>query len=384
MTKSNTNRAAICFLVSSRMTFETLKPHVRALSQSKRVIVIANFRGDVPFITDAGQLTVIHLPIVRGVAVISDLVSLVGLTSLFSKIQPEVLITMTPKAGLLGQIAGYWLKIPIRIHWFTGQVWSNKGGLVRLGLKLADRLVASISTFGLVDGQAQLSFLQKHRVISRRKFSVLGHGSVSGVDVDRFRPDVATRAEVRSQLQIGPDEVLVSFVGRLARDKGITDLAHAMVAVRSSLPMRLMAVGPDEEGLQIELEQILDRGAVPFVFLGHVSDPERYLQASDIFCLPSYREGFPTAVLEASAVGLPVLVSRIYGTEDTFVEGYTGVSFAPGDREKLERALVKLAGSREEASKMGLAGIEYVSSRFKQSHLVEAFVHEIETALSRL
>jgi glycosyltransferase involved in cell wall biosynthesis len=371
------NRATICFLVSSPMTLKTLEPHIRALAKSQRVVVVANFDFGAPFFTDAGYVSVVHLPMIRRLAPVSDFETLVGLLSLFSKIKPEVLVTVTPKAGLLGQIAGMLARIPTRIHWFTGQVWSNKRGLLRGSLKLADRLIASLCTFGWVDGHAQLSFLESQRVVSRRKFSVLLHGSVAGVDTDCFRPNATVRAEVRGELEIGLDEVVISYLGRLTRDKGVVDLANALVRSRKLSNICLVAMGPDEEGIQEEFERALKRGDINCRFLGHVTDPEKYLQASDIFCLPSYREGFPTSVLQASAVGLPVVVSRIYGTEGTFLEGITGISFSPGNLEELAGVIWSLIDSREKSKEMGLAAREYVLSNFKQIDLVNAFVEEI-------
>ena len=384
MMRTVPNRATICFFVSSPMTLKTLEPHIRLLGQSQRVVVVANFNFGAPFVTDAGPVSVVHMPVIRGLSPVSDLATLVGLLSLFFKIKPEVLVTLTPKAGLVGQIAGTLARIPTRIHWFTGQVWSNKRGLLRGSLKLADRLIASLCTFGWVDGHAQLSFLESQRVVSRQKFSVPLHGSVAGVDTDCFRPNATVRAEVRGELEIGLDEVVISYLGRLTRDKGVVDLANALVGSRKLSNICLVAMGPDEEGIQGEFERTLKRGDINCRFLGHVTDPEKYLQASDIFCLPSYREGFPTSVLQASAVGLPVVVSRIYGTEGTFLEGITGISFPPGNLQELADVISALVDSKETRQQMGAAAREYVFDHFRESDVVTTVVREIRGSLGKL
>lgn len=378
---SDNSRATVCFLISSPMTLRTLEPHIVSITQSWRVVVIANFAAGPPFASIGPSFSAIHVPISRGLAFKSDLKNLLHLCSLFLKLRPELLVTLTPKAGLLGQLAGRLVGLPLRTHWFTGQVWANKKGFAKFALKTADWLISSMCTLGWVDGHSQMSFLMRQGVVSPKKFSVIGPGSVAGVDTERYRPDPLRGAEVRRELQIALDEVVVSFVGRLTLDKGVLDLVDALVGWGKSPRVCLLVVGPDEGLIEDGMKRTLQSEGVKHRFVGYVSEVEKYLQASDIFCLPSYREGFPSSVLQAAAVGLPVVVSRIYGTHGTFLEGTTGVSFSPGNRDELADSLKLLVESKERRQGLGLAGRAFVSNQFEERYLVNAFREEIECYL---
>src|SRR6185295_7397712 len=135
------------------------------------------------------------------------------------------------------------------------------------------------------------TFLEKEGVLAPGRSTVLGAGSISGVDSGRFRPDAQARAAVRRELDVRDGELLVMYVGRLARDKGVVDLARATSALEG---LHLALVGPDEDGLKAELDRMT--GKISFV--GYSTSAERWLAAADIACLPSRREGFGVALIE--------------------------------------------------------------------------------------
>jgi glycosyltransferase involved in cell wall biosynthesis len=166
--------------------------------------------------------------------------------------------------------------------------------------------------------------------------------------------------------------VVFLFVGRLKRDKGVLDLAGAFerLALPSSI---LLFVGPDEENLQAEIMRLCAATAERIRFVGWSDRPERYMAAADVFCLPSYREGFGTAVLEAAAVGLPAIGSRIYGIVDAIEEGRTGLLFEPGNVTELAAAMRTMADDARARETLGAAAGTRALSDFSKDAVTRGY-----------
>jgi glycosyltransferase involved in cell wall biosynthesis len=279
---------------------------------------------------------------------------------------------MTPKAGLLAMLASRIAGVPIRIHTFTGQVWATRGGLTRLILKSADRLLAGSATIVLADSQSQLDFLVTERVVPLAKGMVLGSGSVSGVDVGRFKPDDFARLAVRESLQLSSSDLVLLFVGRLTHEKGVIDLVRAFKVLASERDdIWLVFVGPDEGGRRA-IEAVGSRQSSRMRFVKFTSSPERVMAAADVLCLPSYREGFGTVIIEAAAVGIPSVASRIYGVIDAVQEGVTGLLHRPGDVDDLTATLRRVVTDPQLRYRLGEAARERVLAHFSQQRVTAA------------
>jgi glycosyltransferase involved in cell wall biosynthesis len=223
----------------------------------------------------------------------------------------------------------------------------------------------------LVDGPSQLEFLVRDGMIDRRKATVIGHGSIAGVDTSRFRPDPEVRSALRRELGISPSALVVCFVGRVKREKGFHDLVEAVRLLRMELPVVLLAVGEDEDELIPGAAAVLGDS---LCFVGQVSAVEKYLACSDVFALPSYREGFGLSVIEASATELPVVVSDIYGLADSLVIGVTGLSVPPKEPSALAETLRVLLLDPQTSREYGIAGRQRVEREFRQDQVVAAYV----------
>ena len=319
----------ICIVVSSMMTVKVfLMDHIAALSQKYSVSVVAN-TNDMDFFNDAGiKATLISIRIERKITLWHDLKALFQLFCLFRKCRFDVVHSVTPKAGLLTMIAGTLSNIPIRIHIFTGQVWVTRVGIVRWLLKSADCLFASLATDVLVDSFSQQNFLIKENVVTANKSRVLAKGSISGIDTVRFRPDASARKKIRSKENFSDSDIVFLYLGRLNKDKGLLDLGIAFSALCSDYDhIHLMVVGPDEENIQPRMENICASCADRMHFVDYTSVPEQYMAAADVFCLPSYREGFGSTIIEAACVGIPAIGSRVYGITDAIDEDVTGLLY---------------------------------------------------------
>ena len=320
-----------------------LAPHVAAMQERYAVTVVANASEDDPRPAES-EADFISLPIERRIAPLRDLAALIRLVRLFRRSRFAAVQSVTPKAGLLTMLAGIFSRVPVRIHVFTGQVWATRRGVARWLLKLMDCVITRCATHILVDSPSQRDFLVAEGVVSADKSRVLGKGSISGVDPSRFKPDLHARSELRTQLEYREDSVVFLFVGRLTRDKGVLDLAAAFsrVAAVDEKP-RLLVVGPDEDDMQAALQAALGDAASRARFVGYTDRPERHMAAADVFCLPSYREGFGMVVIEAGATGIPAVGSRIYGITDAIEDRVTGLLFEPGNIGDLADCMGRLA-----------------------------------------
>ena len=372
----NTPRRRLCYVVASGMTVQAfLREHIRAAAEQFDVTVVANAAAaDLEGV--AARL--IPVPIERRIAPLADLNALLKLIGIFRRERFDLVHSVTPKAGLLAALAGAIAGVPVRMHTFTGQVWATRSGPGRALLKALDRLTASLSTRVLADSASQRDFLVAEGVVAADKLQVLGNGSVNGVDSARFRPDGGARERVRAQATIPPDAVLFLYLGRLARDKGLLDLARAFAGVDGAW---LMMVGPDEDGIAGEIRAACGAAAGRLRILDRTTEPERYMAAADVFVLPSYREGFGSVILEAAAASVPAIGTRIYGITDAIVEGKTGFLVPVRDAAALAARMRELAGDAPLREEMGRAARARVLRDFRTEDLTRALLAHHEQCL---
>jgi glycosyltransferase involved in cell wall biosynthesis len=352
-----------------------LRPHLRMLARQYEVTLALNVRDRYPLDDEiARTVTVRHVPIERKVSAAYDVAALVDLARLFRRERFDLVHSVSPKAGLLAMAAAAMAGVRVRLHTFQGEVWaSRRGGIARAVLKIADSAVARLATHALVVSRGEQSFLERKGILRPGHSFVLGHGSIAGVDTERFRPDPRARAAVRAELGIPADAFLALYLGRIGRDKGVLDLAHAFATVAARGGEQWLAfVGPDEEGLRKVLEEGAGAASGRVRFVAYTRVPQRYLAAADVVCLPSYREGFGLVLIEAGACGVPVLASRLYGTSDAVVEGVTGLFHEPRDVADMARQLQRLAHDPEFRSRMGREGRGRVETHFREALVVQA------------
>jgi glycosyltransferase involved in cell wall biosynthesis len=343
----------ICIVVTAEFAVKAfLLGHIRKLSEIYDVTVIIN-TSNVHFLKELGiNAKTIPLAIERDVNLISDFICLIGLIRIFYHQRFSAVQSITPKAGLLAMLAAWLMRVPLRVHTFTGQVWVTQKGFKRYLLKYVDWLIASLATHNIVDSASQRQFLLFEKVIKSEKSFVFANGSISGVDIIRFKPNLAARLNIRKQLKISNSAVVFLFLGRLTTDKGVLDLAEAFNNV-SAGDIHLVFAGPDEQELQHKILRLTEN-CIDYVHLiGHTDVPEHYMAAADILCLPSYREGFGSVLIEAAAIGLPAIASNIYGISDAVVDGETGVLHPPGDIDSIKAAIELLANNKALRLKLG-------------------------------
>ena len=307
-----------------------LANHLRELAKLYELTIITNTSNPALLSEIGVDANLIQINLSRKIALVTDFYCLIKLVQIFIKNRFASIHSITPKAGLLAMLAARICFIPIRIHTFTGQVWVTETGLKRSFIKFFDRLLAEMTTHILVDSASQRDFLIDEGVFSPDKALVFGSGSVAGVDLNRFKSNKRLGFEMRKQLGIPKDAFVYLFLGRLVLDKGILDLAKAFSEI-NDLNSYLVFVGSDESKLSARILNICADKIKKIRILGFSKEPYKYLASANVLCLPSYREGFGSVIIEAAAMSVPAIGSNIYGITDAIQPNKTGLLHEPRD-----------------------------------------------------
>jgi lipopolysaccharide/colanic/teichoic acid biosynthesis glycosyltransferase/glycosyltransferase involved in cell wall biosynthesis len=305
----------------------------------------------------------------RRITPLRDLIVLAHLWTLFRRLRPDIVHASTPKAGLLGVMAAVLAGVPVRIFHIHGLPHLSARGIRRTILLLSSRLSCALAhrVFCVSHSIARISrgFCAPGRLV------VLGHGSSHGVDaVGRFNPAkvaVSAGAAFRLEHNIPPEAVVVTFVGRLVRDKGVMELSQAWRMIDDAFPAAHLAIAgvfEPQDPVPAAVKRWLS--SHPRVHLcGFIRDTPALYKASDILVLPSYREGLPTVVLEASAMALPVVTTRVPGCVDSVENGVTGALVDARDAASLADAIAAYLRSPALRLAHGEAGRERVLRDFR-------------------
>lgn len=349
-------KRSICFIANVEFSVKAfLVDHFRAMLPIYDITVVTN-TYNVDFLKKAGlEINVIPVLLERRICLDRDISALFTLYRLFKNRRFDAIHSITPKSGLLSMIAGFMARVPVRIHTFTGQVWATRRGTKRAILKMADQITSLCATHVLVDSHSQREFLIREKVVSRSLSYVIANGSMCGVDIERFAPYPAARWETRKIHNIPDNDFVFLFLGRLTYDKGLIDLARAFNDLCKTYPdIHLVIVGPDEEKMKPEVFSICSLYENKVHSIEYTERPESYMAASDVLCLPSYREGFGSVVIEAASAGIPSIGTRIYGLTDAIEDGRTGFLYEPGDIAELRKRMSDFVENRDLLKEMAI------------------------------
>lgn len=366
-------RKKICFIAASPLSInEFLVNHINSLSTFFDIHIVTNM--NTPFTLElSSSVKTYNLLIERKPSLLKDLACISPLVSYLSSHNFDAVHTIDPKAGFIGMLCAIISRVPIRVHIFTGQAWYTKKGIVRLLLKYADKLIVKIATNILLDGKSQKEFLVKNRIISDSNAIVLGAGSISGVDKLKFASNSLIRKTLRDRYEIADSSIVYVFLGRLNKDKGVLDLVEAFYSLNQSYnDSKLFFIGADEEDIELTVKRKFDCNNI--VFTGYTNEPFNILQIADVFCFPSYREGFGTSVIEASMLKIPVICSDTYGLRDTMIDGVTGLRHQVGNINDLRLKMQQLYEDSSLRQSLGSNGYNYVSSNFDAETVTSLWV----------
>ena len=304
------------------------------------------------------------IPIERRIAPLKDLVSLWRLYRLLRREKPDIVHTMTPKAGLLGTIAAWMARVPIRIAMFNGEL-KLPNPLVRCIVRATNAITCFFATHLNADGYGTKEYVEEQHV-TRKPVKVFWHGNINGIDLKKFNP-AGKRAMMREHLNLHADSVVFIYVGRIVHDKGIDELIPAFAKLlEEGAKADLVLVGKEEESLDpIEEETKTLIYNHPHIHaVGSQDNVPDWLEMSDIFVLPSHREGCNCSILEAAAMGVPAISCDIRGCKEVIVDEETGILIPCGDIAKLSEQMLRLYSDKALRQKMGRAAQERVREKY--------------------
>jgi len=322
-----------------------LKGQLRFLDRYFDVTAISGSGHDLDEVKEREGVKVHPIEIQRQISPFKDLISLIKLYRYFSTEKPDIIHSITPKAGLLSMVAGKLAGVPIRIHTFTGLVFPYKEGFFQKILILMDKLLCSCATNIYPEGKGVKDDLKKFK-ITDKPLTIIGNGNVNGIDVNHFSSVLFSeeaKLNLKNKLSISNDDFVFVFVGRLVKDKGINELISAFKKL-SIQNVKLLLVGPYESDLDPLEESTLSEinHNKNIITLGFQKDVRSYFAISDALVFPSYREGFPNVVLQALAMGLPAIVSDINGCNEIITHQENGIIVPPKSESSILEAILLL------------------------------------------
>ena len=362
-----------------------LKGQLRYLNQFYDVTAISGAGKDMDEVQNREQVKTQVIEMAREISPFQDLMALYRLYCYFKKEKPDIIHSITPKAGLLSMLAGKFAGVPIRMHTFTGLIFPSKKGIFKTVLIGMDRLLAGCATHIYPEGEGVKEDLIKYR-ITQKPLKMIANGNVNGIDTAYFnRNEISTGIleNLKADLGIEENDFVFIFVGRLVRDKGINELIAAFSNLNLNLNLnfnlKLLLVGPLEAELDPLLPQTLQEIATNpnIISVGFQKDVRPYFLLSDALVFPSYREGFPNVVLQSLALQVPAIVTDINGSNEIITHGKNGLIVPPKNASELQKAMERLLTDR--ALRESLRAYSQQSIlRFEQKLVWEALLAEYQ------
>lgn len=327
------------------------------------------------------------IPFSRIISPLSDIRAVLKLIHIFRKERFDIVQYSTPKASLLGSIAAFLAKVPIRIYILWGLYYTGQTGLKYKLFKFFEKIICSISNNIIPISREMIEFALSEGLGQKEKYEVILNGSACGVDLQRFNPKKwpNARSEIRSKYHIPERAIVTGVIARLTGDKGINELVSAFSEIAEEINYTyLLIVGGQEEKdkLRPDIEDIIKTNPL-ILAVGWQENPIPYYMAMDIFCLPTYREGFGKVNLEAQAMGLPVVSTNVIGPRESVDTDKTGFLVEPRSSKALIEPLKKLILDSELRKDMGQKGRKRIEQMFDSKNVIQAVVEHRLKLLSK-
>ncbi len=322
-----------------------LKNQLRFLNEYFEVTAVSSPGFELAEIRKREGVKTIALKMERKISIFNDSIALYRMWRLFMKEKPFIIHSHTDKAGLLAMIAGKFSGVPHRIHTYAGLIFPTSTGIKRYILWSTDWLTCYFSTISIPEGAGVRNELLKNK-IRIRPLNVIANGSLCGIDVEYYTKTdeiISEAKQIRNSYNILENEIVFSFIGRIVKDKGIEELILAFVSLieNQKIQARLLIAGDFDDNLDpvnSDIEKCI-KNHPRIHWLGFTKDVRPVFVASDVFVLPSYREGFPNVVIQACALEVPIIVTNIIGSNDIIQHNINGLVIDSKNISALQNAM---------------------------------------------
>lgn len=344
--------------------------------------------GHLPMIAERENVTTHEVAMERGISPIKDLKSIIDMYRVIKKIKPHIIHTHTPKAGMIGMIAAYVARIPVRLHTVAGMPLETTVGFKRRILLLIEKLIYSLATKVYPNSQGLLSFILDNNLSRADKLKIIGYGSSNGINLNYFKDSEITSEilkETEEKYSFNKETFKFLFIGRILEDKGINELCKAFERLsKETKNIQLVILGRREDGLNPisqESMEILDNNE-HILLTGYVNDIRPFLILSDAFVFPTYREGLPNVLLQAQSFDLPTIATRVTGNTDIIDDGFNGVLISHKNENELFDAMKSIYYDGELRERISNNSRSRINERYDQKKLWNLIYQEYQTMLT--
>lgn len=361
-----------------------LQDQLKFMSSYYDVIAVSSNDPLLRMVEKEQQVKTVGINMTRTITPFKDLSALWKLYSFLKREKPLIVHTHTPKAGLLGMIAAKLTNVPIRLHTVAGLPLTESTGVKRKVLEIVEKITYLFASKVYPNSFVQARFIVDNKFANKNKIKVIGNGSSNGIDTTYFNPDLYDAdflKKTRNEIGIDENDTVLCFVGRVVKDKGVTELVSQFIELQKDYKnLKLLIVGPFEPDLDplddYTEKQIKNNAHIKW--LGFQNDVRPYLCIAHLFVFPSYREGFPNVVMQAGAMGLPCVVSDINGCSEIIENNKNGLVVKAKSTKELKDAILLLLNDKELRGKMASVSREMIVSRFERRYLWQKLLEEYE------
>lgn len=367
------------------MSLATLvKGQAKYLSSYFDVKLVTSFSEKNQEISKDEGVELKSIDMTRQITIIKDLKALIELYKYFKNQKPDIVYTFTPKAGLLGMMASFLSRVPVRIHNIVGMPLMEATGKKFILLKFIERLTYFFSTNLFCNSFGLKKFINEN--LTKKDVKVIAQGSINGVDTEFFKntKTLDEKELIRDKFKIDKKDFVITFVGRIVKDKGINELIEAFINLSKKYNnLKLLLVGDYEEHLNpIKNEnKILIDSLDSIITVGFQNDIRDFLSITDLFVLPSYREGLPNSLIEAGSFGIPLLATNINGCNEIIDDCITGILVEKKSAKKLEEAIDKLLEDKELYNSIKLKVRDRIIEKYEQKYFWNELKNEIKKSI---
>ena len=370
----NNKKKKICFVTTVSITLKSfVLEFAKYLHQHTDFEITFICNDDPEFAASLPQyINFISVPMERAIS-LGGIAAMLKMARIFRREKFDLVQYSTPNASLYASLAAWIARVPVRLYCQWGMAFVGFSGIKRRLFKFIEKSVCTMSTWVEPDSFGNLYFSHSEKLYPPKKGSVIWNGSASGVNLKKF--DIGNKKDWRSakrlEYNIPTDAFVFGFIGRITGDKGVNELLTAFKNVLTNNPSAyLMIVGNPEKSNSVDSQLYLWAKQEPnVIFCGYTNVVEQYLSAIDAYVLPSYREGFGSAVIEAEAMGLPVIVTDIPGPTDAMLRNKTGLVVPKKDHERLRQAMETLLYDPLLCTIYGENGYRFATEKFEQTTL---------------
>lgn len=360
------------FVTTIATSLNFFKGQYQLLSEDFDITAIASHKDDLIKIGEDNGIKTHYIPMEREISLFKDFYSLICFICYFIKERPYIVHGNTPKGSLLSMIAAWITRVPVRIYMCHGLRYQGCGGFKRKLLMFMERISCRCATEVMCVSNGIKEVLIEDKITNKEPV-VIWNGSVRGIDTIKFNPDnFKDNSNLKQQYNLNENDFILTFVGRIVKDKGINELVEAVNILHSKYAnIKLLLIGGFENtGNPVSdiTKKIIDESDF-IIATGPQSNIASFLSITNLFVFPSYREGFGLSLMEAGAMGVPSIASNIPGCNEVVIDGETGILIPSHSSQAIIDSVEKLYNDRELLNKIKSNCRNSIIERYEQHKL---------------